>query len=171
MTDDVRDRMIEMLPRLRRFAFALTGCQDRGEDLVQETCVKALGRADQWQPGTRFDSWMFRIAKNQWIDTLRLGARYSGIPLEKLPVVDAASAHNSAAVRHEHHAVRAAVNALPPEQRAIVALVCIDGFSYREAAETLAVPIGTVMSRLARARKSLDLSLYGEEPASETHVS
>lgn len=171
MADDIRDLIIEMLPRLRRFAFALTGSQDRGEDLVQETCLKALARADQWQSGTRLDSWMFRIAQNQWIDTLRRGARYADTTPEELALADEASLGNTAASRHEQHAVRVAVAALPPDQRVAVALVCIDGLSYREAAETLDIPIGTVMSRLARARKSLHKTLYGEDAASETPAS
>ena len=71
MTDDIRRRIVEFLPRLRRFAYALTGDLDRGDDLVQETCARALSRLDQLQPGTRLDSWMFRIAQTQWFDRIR----------------------------------------------------------------------------------------------------
>src|SRR5262245_19915054 len=63
--------MVEFLPRLRRFAYALTGDSDQGDDLVQETCMRALSRVDQFQSGTRFDSWMFRIAQNIWLDRVR----------------------------------------------------------------------------------------------------
>ena len=63
---------LPFLPRLRRFAYVLTGDSDRGDDLVQETCVRALSRLDQWEHGTRLDSWMYRIAKNLWIDQLRM---------------------------------------------------------------------------------------------------
>ena len=71
MTDELRSRMVEILPRLRRFAVALTGDLDQGDDLVQETCMRALSRVDQWQPGTRLDSWMYRIAQNLWLDRMR----------------------------------------------------------------------------------------------------
>ena len=71
MTDEIRNRMVELLPRLRRFAVALTGDLDQGDDLVQETCMRALSRVDQYQPGTRLDSWMYRIAQNLWLDRMR----------------------------------------------------------------------------------------------------
>src|SRR5947208_14365977 len=71
VTDELRNRMVEILPRLRRFAVALTGDLDQGDDLVQETCMRALSRVDQWQPGTRLDSWMYRIAQNLWLDRMR----------------------------------------------------------------------------------------------------
>ena len=68
---DVRDRMVKLLPRLRRFIASLTRGSDANEDLIQETYVRALGHLDQWQSGTRLDSWMFRIAQNLWIDHMR----------------------------------------------------------------------------------------------------
>src|SRR5262245_38148797 len=71
VSDEFRTRMVEFLPRLRRFAVALTGDLDQGDDLVQETCLRALSRVDQWQPGTRLDSWMYRIAQNLWLDRTR----------------------------------------------------------------------------------------------------
>lgn len=171
MPEDIRDRIIPLLPRLRRFAFTLTGCQDRGEDLVQETCVKAIARAAQWQAGTRLDSWLFRIAQNHWIDTVRAAApMQDAVNLDDVSVVDLGANH-SADTRHHLHAVRVAVSALPAEQRAVVALVCVEGFAYREAAEILDLPIGTVMSRLARARKALHRTLYGDEDITQREVS
>src|SRR5215510_15980700 len=71
VTDEIRSRMVELLPRLRRFAYALTGDLDQGDDLVQEACARALSRVDQFEAGTRFDSWMFRIAQNIWFDRKR----------------------------------------------------------------------------------------------------
>ena len=71
MSDDLRLQIVEFLPRLRRFSHALTGDRDKGDDLVQETCARALSRAEQWKPGTRLDSWMFRIAQNLWLDQRR----------------------------------------------------------------------------------------------------
>src|SRR4029450_5802177 len=69
--DDFRERMIAFLPRLAGFAYALTGNADQRDDLVQETCARALANRDKWQPGTRLDSWMFRIAQNLWLDRKR----------------------------------------------------------------------------------------------------
>src|SRR5215510_9908257 len=75
--------MVELLPRLRRFAVALTGDLDQADDLVQETCARALSRIAQWQEGTRLDSWMYRIAQNIWLDNLRANkARGAHVPLE-----------------------------------------------------------------------------------------
>ena len=71
MSDEFQRRIIELLPRLRRFAYSLTGDLDRADDLVQDTCLRALSSASQWQPGTRLDSWMYRIAQNSWFDQMR----------------------------------------------------------------------------------------------------
>ena len=75
MKDDVKDLMLSHVPRLRRFAYALTGDRDRGDDLVQDTLVRALTHIDGWQPGTRMDSWMFKIAQNLWFDRIRAKIR------------------------------------------------------------------------------------------------
>ncbi len=71
MKSDPRLLIVDFLPRLRRFSYALTGDPDKGDDLVQETCARALSRLHQWEPGTRLDSWMFRIAQNIWLDQRR----------------------------------------------------------------------------------------------------
>lgn len=156
MADDIRDRMVELLPRLRRFACALTGSLDKADDLVQETCARALVNAGQWQPGTRLDSWMYRIAQNLWIDRLRA---------EKVrgPSIDPDSVRNLAGMdgravtesRLTLQAVARGLSRLPPDQQLVITHVCLDGLSYKDAAEALDIPIGTVMSRLARARRAL----------------
>jgi RNA polymerase sigma-70 factor (ECF subfamily) len=154
--------MVEILPRLRRFAIALTGDLDQGDDLVQETCMRALSRVDQWQPGTRLDSWMYRIAQNLWLDRMR-AKKVRGVQVD----VDAAEALGDSNGRKvvENRLTLAAVGAamahLPEDQRVLVALVCIDGLSYKEAADVTQTPIGTVMSRLARARRELHARLEG----------
>jgi RNA polymerase sigma-70 factor (ECF subfamily) len=148
--------MVELIPRLRRFAYALAGSKDEGDDLVQAACERALARLDQFAPGTRLDSWMFRIVQTIWLDRGRR-RRTRGAEID--PELVALSDHGVAARRAEDRltlaAVRSAVAALPEEQRSVIALVAIDGRSYREAADALGVPIGTVMSRLARARAKL----------------
>lgn len=157
MSEDIRARLAEIAPRLRRFAHALCGSRDDGDDLVQAACVKALSRLDQYTPGTRLDSWMFRIVQTTHLDEIRRRRRAG--PQDGEDAVGRLSDGGLAADRAEHRLllarVREAVAGLPPEQRAVLALVAIEGRSYREAAEILGTPVGTVMSRLSRARARL----------------
>jgi RNA polymerase sigma-70 factor (ECF subfamily) len=147
---------------LRRFALALTGKAADADDLVQDTVERALRNIDRWTPGTRMDSWMFRIAQNHWIDTIR-ARRVRGQPValdeaEHIGIDGAGAAEASVTLSE----TRAALMKLPEEQRSVVALVLIDGLSYREAAEILGVPMGTVTSRLARAREALAVQIFGK---------
>lgn len=163
MIEDIRARMVEFLPRLRRFAYALTGDSDGGDDLVQETCARALSRADLWQPGTRLDSWMFRIAQNLWRDRIRsLKARGEVSDIDTVSDLIQYDGRIVTEQRLTLSAVEQSIKRLPPDQKVLIALVCIDGLSYKEAAEVLEVPIGTVMSRLARARRALYEAVNGE---------
>jgi RNA polymerase sigma-70 factor (ECF subfamily) len=149
--------MVAVLPRLRRFAHALTGSTEQADDLVQDACLRALSRIDLWQPGTRLDSWMYRIAQNIWLDRLRAN-KVRGEVVDLDATADMAGSDGRIVTESELtlQAVSAAMARLPPEQRAMVALVCIEGASYKEAAEIAGVPVGTVMSRLARARRTLN---------------
>lgn len=160
MADDIRDRMVELLPRLRRFAYALTGSLDKADDLVQETCARALANAEQWQSGTRLDSWMYRIAQNLWFDRMRAqkvrGASVDPDMAQDIAGVDGRDVTES---RLTLQAVAKGIAKLPADQQLVIAHVCIDGLSYKDAAEALGIPIGTVMSRLARARQALHQSL------------
>ena len=156
MTVDVRFQMLALLPRLRRFAFSLTGARDRADDLVQSTCERALRATDQWTPGTRLDSWMFRIMRNLWLDGLRkTKGEGRSEPIEEAgdPVGDDGA--RIAEARLTLSKVEKAMRNLPEEQRSVLALVCIEDLSYGEAAAALDIPVGTVMSRLSRARESL----------------
>jgi RNA polymerase sigma-70 factor (ECF subfamily) len=160
VSDEIRDRMVAVLPRLRRFAHALTGNSEQADDLVQDACLRALSRIDLWQPGTRLDSWMYRIAQNIWLDRLRAN-KVRGETLD-LDATEGIAGSDGRVVTESEltlQAVAAAMDRLPPEQRATVALVCIEGASYKEAAEISGVPVGTVMSRLARARRALNAIL------------
>ena len=164
--DDIRFRMVRFLPRLRRFAHALTRNPDQSEDLVQETCARALARLDQWRPDTRLDSWMYRIAQNLWIDQVRA---------EKVKgeVVDIAAIEDNwgpdgrvvTEARLSLLELRERIAQLPSQQRALLRLVCMDGLSYKEAAQALDSPAGTVMSRLARARRALQDAAEAQPPA------
>ncbi|TQV83917.1 RNA polymerase sigma factor [Denitrobaculum tricleocarpae] len=148
--------MVAMLPRLRRFAYALTGSTDLGDDLVQAACERALSRLDQWQKGTRLDSWMFRIMQTIWIDQMRAKkVRGHKIDLETAGDVAGEDGERAMEARLTLKRVRSAVEELPEEQRLVLTLVSIDGRSYKEAAQILDVPVGTITSRLARARRRL----------------
>jgi RNA polymerase sigma-70 factor (ECF subfamily) len=159
-----RQALIVLIPRLRRFARVLTGNQADADDVVQACLEKAMANIDQWQPGTRLDSWLLRIARNAWIDDRRRAHNSKGHD-DIGDMIDLAGDDGVAIAEASDEArmVRAAVDRLPPEQRDVVALVMLEEMSYREAAETLGVPIGTVMSRLSRAKAALARQIRGEE--------
>ncbi len=162
VTDDIRQRIVEFLPRLRRFAYVLTGDVDKGDDLVQETCTRALSRLDQLEPGSRLDSWMFRIAQTQWFDRLRAQkVRGETLDLDGAGNLPGEDGRRTTEYRLTLNKVIEGIAQLPPEQRILIALIVVDGNSYKEAADLLDIPIGTVMSRLARAR--ISLSEYAED--------
>lgn len=155
-SDTFRRDLVALVPRLRRFALSLTGSTQNADDLVQAACEKALRNAAQFVPGTRMDSWMYRIVQTQWLDERRRTTRRgTAIDPEDAHLSDDGKAANLPEDRLMLARARAAMAELPEGQREVLALVAIEGLSYREAAETLAVPVGTVMSRLARAREAL----------------
>jgi RNA polymerase sigma-70 factor, ECF subfamily len=161
MGDPFRAELIALLPRLRRFALGLTAHPDRADDLVQAGCERALARQHQWQPGTRLDSWMYRILQNLWIDQLRSGGREDPAEQEEVENVPDRDWDSGLEAKLTLEQVVAAMGRLPEPMRLVLTVVCIDGQSYKEAAATLDVPIGTVMSRLARARLELHRVLHG----------
>ena len=148
--------IVELLPRLRRLARVLARDPVDADDLVQATVERALIHQDQWRPGTRLDSWMFRIMKNAWIDESRARNRRGKVfaPEEQ---GDGVGLDGAAAMENRLAAadVEKAMTRLPDEQRLAVALVLVDGLSYKEAAEVLEVPQGTLTSRLVRGRMAL----------------
>lgn len=168
--DDVTAQIIALIPRLRRFAYALTGSVAEGDDIVQTACERALARRAQWQPGTHLDRWLFRIARNAWIDLERARrappAAHEAARVDELPGTDGRDVAEAELALDE---VVRALASLPQEQRLVLVAVCVEGLSYREAAEMLEVPLGTVMSRLARARSRLHALLYGA-PAGMTEA-
>lgn len=148
------DELLGHVPRLRRFAHALARHSADADDLLQAAIERALVRRDQWQPGTRLDSWMYRIMRNLWIDTVRSEKRRGEtfVPPDEGDRVGI-SGDQEATV--ELGNVGRAMQSLPPDQREAVALVVIEGFAYKEAAEILEVPVGTLTSRLVRGREAL----------------
>ena len=157
---NVHEQIVTLLPRLRRFARNLTRNPHDADDVVQIAIERALTRLDQWHRDARLDSWMFKIVRNAWIDELRSRARR-----DKLFVGAEAGEHigaDSMAREADLLSVQSAMARLPEDQREAVSLVLIEGLPYREAAEVLDVPIGTLTSRLARGREALQ-ALLGTE--------
>ncbi|WP_372528678.1 RNA polymerase sigma factor [Piscinibacter sp.] len=160
----LRGEVVALLPRLRRFARAITRHREDADDLVQLAVERALLRLDQWQPGTRLDSWMFMIMKNAWIDEVRVRVRRDAI---FLPEEAGEHVGESPTERqHERLDVHKAMRQLNEDQRLAVSLVLIEGLPYKEAAEVLGIPIGTLTSRLARARETLQAVLADRPGAS-----
>ncbi|WP_299848307.1 RNA polymerase sigma factor [uncultured Roseovarius sp.] len=152
---DLKRELIALLPRLRRFARSLTRSVPEADDLVQEACLRALSRSDQWDPTQPLDRWMFRITRNLWISeirkrTVRLGQGH--VPAEEAHELVAQETGEAAAAATE---LRDHIAALPEELSTILLTVSVEGYSYAEAAELFEIPIGTVMSRIHRARKTL----------------
>lgn len=143
-----------LLPRLRRFAAGLARDPADGDDLCQATVMRALEKRAMWQQGTRLDSWMYRMMRNIWIDESRARTRRG----ETFVAEDAGLAVGGSGGQEE--SVRLGVidrglRVLPDEQREAVLLVMVEGYSYKEAAEIVGCPVGTLNSRLVRGRDAL----------------
>ena len=154
--------LVELLPRARRFAWVLTRSHHDAEDVVQAAVERALKHADSWERGTRLDSWLFRIMQNLWRDELRSHRRRSE-PLEMAADIVGMDGRDVAIKHIQSMQATAALAELPDEHRTVIGLVVMEGMSYQEAAAILDIPIGTVMSRLARARARL-ASTLGDAP-------
>ncbi|HEX2763950.1 MAG TPA: RNA polymerase sigma factor [Allosphingosinicella sp.] len=152
--------LLTLLPRLRRFARSLARDAADADDLTQLALERALKARAQWQKGTRMDSWMMKIMRNCWIDEVRSRARRAAaLGSEDVRAVMPAATASEAERAADADAIDRAMNALPVEQREAVALVLVEGLSYREAAEMLDVPVGTLTSRLTRGRQALARTL------------
>jgi RNA polymerase sigma-70 factor (ECF subfamily) len=161
---NVHEQIVTLLPRLRRFARNLTRNPHDADDVVQIALERALTRLDQWHRDARLDSWMFKIVRNAWIDELRSRTRRDKV---FLPAEAGDSIGTDSMAREaDLLSVQSAMARLPEDQREAVSLVLVEGLPYREAAEVLDVPIGTLTSRLARGREALQalLGTEGEAP-------
>jgi RNA polymerase sigma-70 factor, ECF subfamily len=159
--DSIRDELIALLPRLRRFGRALTRNQDDADDLVQVAIERGLRHAGQWQPGTRVDHWIIGIMRNAWIDELRSRKRRGALFAPEEAGEQVGETPMQALT--EAIDIQEAVAQLPEDQRIVIALVLVEGWSYREAADMLEIPMGTLTSRLARGRSALQALLGGQE--------
>ena len=146
-----------LLPRLRRFGRAVTRNHEDADDLVQIAIERALKHIGQWEAGSRLDSWLFRIMKNAWIDEVRVRVRRDRLFAAE---EEGQFIGDDASDRQVHRlAVQQAIGRLSEDLRMVVALVLVDGLPYREAAQVLDIPVGTLTSRLARAREALQAQL------------
>ena len=153
--DPVIEGIAAELPRLWRYGLVLSGNRDTAEDLVQATCVRALERSHQFQPGTRLDRWLVSILHSIWLNEVRSRKVRQGQGLVDADVVLVFDGMKDTETNILAAQVLREVQGLPEVQRETVYLVYVEGLTYREAADALAVPIGTVMSRLAAARAKL----------------
>lgn len=156
----IREEIVLLLPRLRRFARNLVRNPHDADDVVQVAVERALLRSDQWRRDARLDSWLFKILRNAWIDEVRSRGRRDLVFLAE----EAGEQVGTEPIESEitFMSVQAAMAKLPEEQRSAVSLVLIEGLPYKEAADVLEVPIGTLTSRLARGRETLQ-ALLGSE--------
>jgi RNA polymerase sigma-70 factor (ECF subfamily) len=156
MADTFQRDLVALVPRLRRFALSLCGNRADADDMVQSACEKALKNREQFREGTRLDSWMYRIIQTLWIDDRRRArTRGTAVDPEDAMLSDGGKAAALPEDRMTLARVRAAMGELPEPQRAVLSLIAIEGLSYKEAAGVLDIPVGTVMSRLSRARDAL----------------
>ncbi|MBI2510308.1 MAG: RNA polymerase sigma factor [Betaproteobacteria bacterium] len=147
------------IPRLRRYARALTGERSAADDLVQDTLERALSRFHLWRRGSDLRAWMFTIMHNVFVNQARSRARHRHESLENEPEAGGAPAREPDWL--ELRDLDDALARLPHEQRAVLLLVGLEQFTYEEAARVLDIPPGTVMSRLSRGRERLRAILAG----------
>jgi RNA polymerase sigma-70 factor (ECF subfamily) len=151
--ENIQEQIVALLPRLRRFARNLVRNPHDADDAVQIAVERALLRLDQWRSDTRLDGWLFKILRNAWIDEVRARARRAKILMPE----EAGEQIGEATMEREidRWSAEAALSRLPEDQRLAVSLVLVEGLSYKDAAEVLDVPLGTLTSRLARGREAL----------------
>jgi RNA polymerase sigma factor (sigma-70 family) len=154
------DSIVELIPRLRRYARALAGDRSAADDLVQDTLERAWSKFHLYRRGTDLRAWLFTVMHNVYVNQLR-SAKVSASLDEEMPELARPARETDALVLRD---LEAAIRRLPPEQREVLLLVALEDMSYDAAAQALGIPIGTVMSRLARAREKLRAMLAGLPP-------
>lgn len=152
----VREGLVRHLPKFRRFALSLARNQTDADDLVQAGFERALAKAKSYNPAFKIETWVFKIIQNYWTDEMRKKARRGiTVDLDQAYSLVGEDGRRSAETRDLSFKARLAIEQLPEEHRSVVALVLVNGESYKDAADILGVPVGTVMSRLYRARQTL----------------
>jgi RNA polymerase sigma-70 factor, ECF subfamily len=170
MSEPMNDfaRLLEVeIPRLRRYARALTRDVVRADDLVQSCLTRAIAKQHLWQPGTDLRAWLFTILHNQHVNDVRRSAREGNkVELSEAPQL---TVQSNAIASLELRDLETALGKLPPEQREVILLVGLEGLAYEECAKILGVPVGTVRSRISRGRDQLR-QLMGVEGKKERLV-
>ena len=159
---DEAKRLVELIPRLRRYARALAGDRAAADDLVQDTLERAWSKFHLYRRGTDLRAWLFTVMHNVYVNQLR-AARPTAPLDEELPELSRPPRESDGLMLRD---LDAAIQRLPAEQREVLLLVALEDMSYEQTARTIGIPIGTVMSRLARAREKLRITLAGL-PAAE----
>jgi RNA polymerase sigma-70 factor (ECF subfamily) len=163
--DDAQS-IVELIPRLRRYARALVGDRASADDLVQDTLERAWTKFHLYRRGTDLRAWLFTVMHNVHVNQVR--ASRSTAPLEdEMPELALRAPQSDALMVRD---LERAIERLPVEQREVLLLVTLEDFSYEQTAGALGVPIGTVMSRLARAREKLRVMLLGAAPGARLHI-
>lgn len=150
---DFRSELLSVIPNLRAFAMSLVGAADRADDLVQETLVRAWDKRDSFTPGTNLKGWLFTILRNEFYSQMRKRKREVADPEGAMAA--RLSTHPEQVGKLDMEDFKSAINTLPDDQREALILVGASGFSYEEAAEICGCAIGTIKSRVSRARAQL----------------
>ena len=154
------ESIVELIPRLRRYARALTGERAAADDLVQDTLERAWAKFHLYRRGTDLRAWLFTVMHNVYVNQLRAARPVAQLD-EDMPELSQPGRESDGL---ELRDLDLAIRRLPPDQREVLLLVVLEDMRYDEAAGTLGIPIGTVMSRLARARERLRAMLSGLPP-------
>jgi len=160
------ERLVELIPRLRRYARALVGDRASADDLVQDTLERAWAKLHLYRRGTDLRAWLFTVMHNVHVNKVR-ATRVTDTLEDELPeLAQRASQGDALLVRDLDRAIAR----LPAEQRAVLLLVTLEEMSYEEVARAIGIPIGTVMSRLSRAREKLRMMMLGQGAAAKLKV-
>ncbi|HYA37357.1 MAG TPA: RNA polymerase sigma factor [Candidatus Methylomirabilis sp.] len=160
--DDIKELITEQIPRLRRYAHALTGNRVRADDLVQDTLERSWSRRHLWRRGSDLRAWLFAIMHNVFVNQLRKNSAAPGhVPFDEVFDPPSGSSPDEAL---ELRDLASALERLPTEYREVLLLVGLEQMRYEDVAEILGVPLGTVMSRLSRGRDRLRALLSGQPP-------
>jgi RNA polymerase sigma factor (sigma-70 family) len=163
---DEAQRLVELIPRLRRYARALVGDRASADDLVQDTLERAWTKLHLYRRGTDLRAWLFTVMHNVHVNRVR-AARLNDPLGDEMPELAQPGTQADALLVRD---LDRAIARLPADQRAVLLLVTLEEMSYDEVARTLGIPIGTVMSRLSRAREKLRAMMLGQAPAAKLKV-
>jgi RNA polymerase sigma-70 factor (ECF subfamily) len=158
----LRAELVRWIPNLRAFALSLTQSAQHSDDLVQDTLVKALANLDKFQEGTNMRAWIFTILRNSFYNDIRYEKYHQTVPIDDM--MSASFEVRATQDKYlEYKDVLRGLSFLVPEQREVLILIAAEGLSYEEAAAICGCPVGTVKSRLSRARQHLETYMNGEE--------